>query len=338
MSAMTRASRSAAGRAAVGLGAIALALLVPLLPADAQSTRQVPTVGFVGPPTDPSEARFQAGFIRGLQELGYVPGQTIRVDIRSFRSRDQIRGAFEELVRQKVDVIFVGPPFLAVAARQVTQDIPIVCGSCGDPVENGLTASLASPGGNITGLASLSAELIGKQFELMKELFPGVSRHAAFVFPGNPGIRATSRALDAAGRNLGLEIQRVEVRGPGDFEGAFRSAARGGAGVVVLQDDPMLRPAVTQIAALALKHRLPVSTGLLEMVEAGALMSYGPDRVDLYRRAAGFVDRILKGARPGQLPWEQATKLDLVLNLKTARALGLAIPQPFLLRVDRVIE
>jgi putative ABC transport system substrate-binding protein len=338
MTTMPRASRFAAGRAAAGLSAIALVLLVPLLPAVAQSARQVPTVGFVGPPTDPSEVRFQDGFIRGLQELGYVPGQTIRVDIRSFTSRDQIRGAFEELVRQKVDVIFVGPPFLAVAARQVTQDIPIVCGSCGDPIENGLAVSLASPAGNVTGLASLSAELIGKQFELMKELFPAVSRHAAFVFPGNPGIRATSRALDAAGRNLGLEIQRIEIRGPGDFESAFRSAARGGAGVVVLQDDPMLRPAATRIAALALKHRLPVSTGLLEVVEAGALVSYGPDRVDLYRRAAGFVDRILKGARPGQLPWEQATKLSLVLNLKTARALGVTVPQAFVLRAERIIE
>jgi putative ABC transport system substrate-binding protein len=244
----------------------------------------------------------------------------------------------EELVRRKVDVIFVGQPFLAVAARRVTREIPIVCGSCGDPVENGLTVSLASPAGNVTGLASLSAELIGKRLELMKELFPGISRHAVFVFPGNPGIRVTSKALDAAGRNLGLEIQRIEIRGPGDFEGAFRSAARGGAGTVVLQDDPLLRPAATRIAELALKHRLPVSTGVLEVVEAGALMSYGPDRVDLYRRAAGFVDRILKGARPGDLPWEQATKLSLVLNLRTARALGVVVPQPFVLRADRIIE
>lgn len=335
---MTRLPRSAGGRAAFGLGALALAVLAALGPADAQPTPRVPVVGFVGQPTDPSEARFQDGFIRGLHELGHVPGQTIQLDVRSYTSRDQVQGVLEELVRRKVDVIFVGQPFLAVAARRVTREIPIVCGSCGDPIENGLTVSLASPAGNVTGLASLSAELIGKRLELMKELFPGISRHAVFVFPGNPGIRVTSKALDAAGRNLGLEIQRIEIRGPGDFEGAFRSAARGGAGTVVLQDDPLLRPAATRIAELALKHRLPVSTGVLEVVEAGALMSYGPDRVDLYRRAAGFVDRILKGARPGDLPWEQATKLSLVLNLRTARALGVVVPQPFVLRADRIIE
>lgn len=289
-------------------------------------------------PTDSSEARWQDGFVRGLHELGYVPGQTILVETRSYTTGDQLKGVLEEFVRRKVDVIFVGQPFVAVAAQQATREIPIVCGSCGDPTENGLAVSLARPGGNVTGLASLSAELIGKRLELMKELFPGVMRHAVFVFPRNPGIRATSRALDAAGRKLGLEIQRVEIRGPGDFEGAFRSAAKGGAGTVLLQDDPLLRFSMTQIAELALKHRLPVSTGLVEVVEAGAFMAYGPDRVDLYRRAAGFVDRILKGARPEDLPFEQATKLGLVLNLKTARALGVMIPQSFVLRADRIIE
>jgi putative tryptophan/tyrosine transport system substrate-binding protein len=335
---MTRLERSAARLAALGLVALALALPAAPLPGGAQPARPVPTVGFVGLPTDPSEARFQDGFVRGLRELGYVPGQTIRLDVRSYRTRDQVPAVLQELVRQKVDVIFVGQPFLAIAAKEVTRDIPIVCGSCGDPTENGLTPSLASPTGNVTGLATLSAELIGKRLELMKELFPGVARHAVFVFPGNPGIGATAAALDGAGRMLGLELQRLEIRGTRDFESAFRTAVRGGAGTVVLQDDPLLRAAAPRIAELALKNRMPVSTGLLEVVEAGALMSYGPDRVDLYRRAAGFVDRILKGARPRELPWEQATKLSLVLNLKTARALGVTLPQPIVLRADRVIE
>jgi putative ABC transport system substrate-binding protein len=334
---MTRFPRSAAGRAALGLGTLVLAFLTPLVP-DAQPARRVPTIGFVGLPDDPSESRWQDGFARGLHELGYVPGRTILVEVRSYTTADQLREVLEDFVRRKVDVIFVGQPFAALAARRATRDIPIVCGSCGDPTENGLAVSLANPGGNVTGLASLSAELIGKRLELMKELFPSVSRHAVFVFPGNPGIRATSTALDAAGGKLGLEIQRVEIRGPGDFEGAFRSAVRGGAGTVVLQDDPLLRLARTQIAELALKHRLPVSAGVVELAEAGALMAYGPDRVDLYRRAAGFVDRILKGARPGELPFEQATKLGLVLNLKTARALGVRVPQSFVLRADRIIE
>jgi putative tryptophan/tyrosine transport system substrate-binding protein len=331
-------SRRVARRAALGLAALALALPVWVAPGRAQPARPVPTVGFVGLPTDPAEARFQDGFVRGLQELGYAPGRTIRLDVRSYRTRDEVPAVLEGLVRQKVDVIFVGQPFLALAAREATRDIPIVCGSCGDPTENGLAPSLASPAGNVTGVASLSAELIGKRLELMKELFPGVARHAVFVFPANPGIRATAAALDGAGRTLGLELQRVEIRGSRDFERAFRAAAQAGAGTVVLQDDPLLRAAAPRIAELGLKHRLPVSTGLLELVEAGALMAYGPDRVDLYRRAAGFVDRILKGARPRELPWEQATKLSLVLNMRTARALGVTVPEPFVLRADRIID
>lgn len=327
-------------RTAVRAGVLALALVLPVPPvtAGAQPVRKVPTIGYVGLPGDPSESRWQDGFARGLQELGYVPGKTIVIEVRGYTTGDELRRALDEFVRRKVDVIFVGQPFTALAARRATRDIPIVCGSCGDPTENGLAVSLARPGGNVTGLASLSAELIGKRLALMKELFPGVSRHAVFVFPANPGIGATSRALDAAGRTLGLEIQRVEIRGAGDFESAFRAAARGGAGTVLLQDDPLLRSASAQIAQLALKYRLPVSTGVLEVVEAGALMAYGPDRVDLYRRAAEFVDRILKGARPGELPFEQATKLGLVLNLKTARALGVTIPPSFALRADRLIE
>jgi putative tryptophan/tyrosine transport system substrate-binding protein len=321
-----------------GVLALALVVLVPPATAGAQPVRKVPTIGYVGLPSDPSEPRWQDGFARGLQELGYVLGQTIVIEVRGYTTGDELRRALDEFVRRKVDVIFVGQPFTALAARRATSDIPIVCGSCGDPVENGLAVSLARPGGNVTGLASLSAELIGKRLELMKELFPGVSRHAVFVFPANPGTRATLGVLDSAGRALGLEIQRIEIRAVGDFESAYRAAARGGAGTVLLQDDPMLRSAGARIGELGVKYRLPVSTGVLEVAEAGALMAYGPDRVDLYRRAAEFVDRILKGARPGELPFEQATKLGLVLNLKTARALGITIPPSFALRADRVIE
>lgn len=170
---MTGLPRSAPGRAALGLGALALAFLTPLLPADAQPARRVPTIGFVGLPTDPSEARWQDGFARGLHELGYVPGQSILVDVRSYTTGDQLQGVLEEFVRRKVDVIFVGQPFVALAARRATRDIPIVCGSCGDPTENGLAVSLASPGGNVTGLASLSAELIGKRLESDEGAVPG---------------------------------------------------------------------------------------------------------------------------------------------------------------------
>ncbi len=324
----------------LGLFALALVLFASLVPADAQPTAKVPRVGYLGVPNEPAEASpWRAAFVRGLRDLGYVPGQNIVVDVRRWTTDDQLRRILNELVRLKVDVIFVGPPFAAMAAKQATKDIPIVCGSCGDPVENGLAVSLARPGGNLTGLASLSAELIGKRVELLKQMLPGVSRVSVFLFPANPGTRPTLRALDAAGRTLGIEMQRVEIRVAGDFDNGFLSAATGGAGAVLLQDDPLTRSARTQIAELALKHRLPVSTGLPEVAEAtGVLVAYGPDRLDMARRAARFVDKILKGAKPEDLPFEQATKLDLVVNLKTAKALGLTVPHSFLLRADRVIE
>ena len=318
--------------------ALALVVLASLLPAAAQPVGRVPTLGYVGLPHEPTEPRFRDGFVRGLGELGYVPGQTIVVETRTYATSDELHKVLKEFVGRKVDVIFVGQPLLALAAKQATRDIPIVCGSCGDPTENGLAVSLARPGGNVTGLASLSAELIGKRLELIKELLPGVSRLAVFLFPANPGTRPTLKVLDAAGPTLGLELQRIEIRGPGDFENAFRSAARSGAGAVVLQDDPLLRSAGARIAELALKHRLLVSAGVSELAESGAFMAYGPDRVELYRRAARFVDRILKGARPGDLPFEQATKFSLVLNLRTAKALGVTVPPSLLSRADRLIE
>lgn len=323
------------------LGALALALILfaSLVPADAQSARTVPKVGYLGLPAElPAGSERRDAFVRGLRDLGYVPGQNIIVEVRHWTTEGQLRQVLSELVRLKADVIFVGPPFVAMAAKRATKDIPIVCGSCGDPVENGLAASLARPGGNLTGLASLSAELIGKRVQLLKELFPGISRVAVFLFPANPGTGPTLRALDAAGRTLRVEMQRVEIRGADDFDKAFRSAATLGAGAVVVQDDPLTVPARTQIAELALKHRLPVFTGIPDVAEAGALIAYGPDRNDMFRRAAVFVDKILRGAKPADLPFEQPTKLDLVLNLKTAKALGVTIPPSFLLRADRLIE
>jgi len=316
---------------------LASVLAAPLV-TEAQPIRKVPTIGYVGLPNEPSEPRWRDGFERGLRDHGYVPGQNIAIEVRTYTTRDGLLRAFDEIIRQKVDVIFVGQPLLAVAGREATRDIPIVCGSCGDPTENGLAVSLARPGGNVTGLASLSAEIIAKRLELVKELFPGVSRVAVFLFPANPGTRATSRALDAAGRSMALDIRRFDIRGAGDFETAFRAAARDRASAVVLQDDPLLRTVSSQIGALALKHRLPVSAGVFELAESGALMAYGPDRVDLYRRAVGFVDKILKGARPADLPFEQATKFGLIRNLKTARALGITIPVSLLARADQVIE
>ena len=322
----------------VGALAFAIVFFGSLDLAGAQPVGKVPTVGYLSLANDPEESRRREGFARGLRDLGYVLGQSIVVDVRGYTTADQLRQTLNDLVRLKVDVIFVGPPVAARAAKQATGDIPIVCGTCGDPVATGLAASLTKPGGNVTGLASLSAELIGKRVELMKELLPGTPRLAVFLYPANPGTPPTLTALEAASRTLRIELQRIDIRAASDFENAFRASAASGAGGVVLQDDPLTRSARVQIAQLALKHRLPVSAGLPEVAESGALIAYGPDRVDLYRRAAGLVDRILKGAKPADLPFEQATKFEMVLNLKTAKSLSVTIPQSFLLRADRVIE
>jgi putative ABC transport system substrate-binding protein len=232
----------------------------------------------------------------------------------------------------------VGSPAQAFAARAASKSIPIVCGSCGDPVDNGLVASLARPGGNVTGLASLSAELIAKRVELLKETIPGLSRVAVLLYPGNPGTRLTLRALDVAGGALDIEAHHLEVRNAADFEKVFQLAATAGAGAVLVPDDPLSVNERTRIAELALKHRLPAVAGHTQIAEAGVMMAYGPNRIDLYRRAATLVDKILKGAKPGDLPIEQPTKFELVINLKTAKALGVAIPQMVLLRADQVID
>ena len=324
----------------IGL-AVILTLGLILMPraVEAQQPGKVPRVGYlgVGPPECKLNPLSEA-FYQGFRDLGYIPGQNITVDRRCHSTADEMRKVLSEFVDRKVDVILVGNPAAALAARTATRDIPIVCGSCGDPLENGLVASLARPGGNVTGLASQSAELIGKRLELLREAVPGVSRVAALLNPDNPGTRSTLRALDSAGRAAGIEIQRVEFRNVGDFETAFRSAATARADAVLIQDDPYAFAGRMRIAELALKHRLPAVAGLPDSAEAGALMVYGPSRIDLFRRAAGFIDKILKGAKPADLPIEQPTKYDLVINLKTAKALGLTIPQTLLLRADQVIE
>jgi putative tryptophan/tyrosine transport system substrate-binding protein len=323
----------------VSAAALVLLLSGSWLVAEVRPAGKVPRVGYilVGPPECKLAPRDEA-FYQSLRELGYLPGQNITVDRRCFSTGDEMRKVVREVVDRKVDVIFVGAPALALAARTATRDIPIVCGSCGDPLENGLVASLARPGGNVTGLASQSAELIGKRVELLREAVPGVSRLAALLNPDNPGTRPTLTALDAAGRALGIEIQRVEFRNVGDFDRALRSVATGGAGAVLVQEDPHALAARMQIAEFALRHRLPAVAGVPELAEAGVLMAYGPSRIDLYRRAAAFVAKILKGANPGDLPIEQPTKYDLVINLKTATAIGLTLPPSLLLQADRVVQ
>ena len=283
------------------------------------------------------DGRYNA-FEQGMRDLGYVPGRTITIDFRCHAKPEEMRAIATEAVRSKVDVIVVGTPAMAMAARTITGEVPIVCGSCGDPVDNGLVANLARPGGNVTGLASLSAELMGKRLEVARELAPGVKRIAVLINPDNPGTRANIDALNEASRALGLELSYAEFRSAAEVQRAFGEAAALRPGVVLVQDDPYALVGRAQIAALGIQHKLPTIAGTIEAGEAGVLVIYGPNRQDLFRRAAGFVDRILKGAKPATLPFEQPSKFELIVNLKTAAALGITMPPALVLRADRTIR
>jgi putative ABC transport system substrate-binding protein len=319
--------------------ACAAALALAACAAAAQSPHRAPRIAYLGFLGEPAERPpMREAFVRGLREHGLDPDRHVELTVRRYASNAELRVALQEILPLGPSVIFVGPPQSARLATQIAPGIPVVCGSCGDPVENGLAASLARPGGNVTGLASLSAELIGKRVGLLQELFPGRLRLAVLVFPANPGTPATLKALHAVAGQAGVELQRMEIRVEADLDSAFRLAAEKGVRAVVLQDDPSLRTASARIVALSLQHRLPVSTGLPELVEEGVFMGYGPDRAEMAQRAAAFVDKILKGAKAAELPFEQASKLDLVMNMKTARALGVAVPASYLLRANRVIE
>ena len=298
--------------------------------------QKLPTVGY------PSfialkDDRYYEAFLAGLRDRGYVPQRNILVK-HVHHAPEQTESVIRGMVREKVDIIFAGVPIRAVAAKAITREIPIICASCGDPLAFGLVQSLARPGGNVTGIASLSVELIGKRLELLREAMPAVSRVAVITFPNNPGTALTLQALDAVKRRGGLSFTVVHVRVIGDFDKAFREAANAKAEAVFLQDDPLITPAQAQIAQLGMKYRVPIFVSEGEWVKAGMLIAYGPDRLDLFRRAATFVDRILKGQKPGDLPFEQPTKLDLVINLKNAKELGLTIPTSLTIRADRVIQ
>ena len=279
-----------------------------------------------------------AALVEGLRQLGYVVNKTIVVDRTCYRTVDELHSVLRTNIERKPDVIVIGSPGGALAARAVTGQIPIVCTSCGDPLDNGLVASLARPGGNVTGLASLSAELIGKRFELIREMLPRTTRVAAFINPDNPGTRATLAAFEQAKRRFPMEVLTFEFRSAADFPKAFQSAADEKAGVVLLQDDPFTYAGRAQIAELGLRHRLPTIAGLAEVALAGGLVAYGPDRKELYRRGATFVDKVLRGANPAELPIEQPVQFELIVNARTARALNLELPKSFVLRADRIIR
>jgi putative ABC transport system substrate-binding protein len=320
-----------------GTGAV---LLAAPLGVEGQPER-VFRIGILGnfPLTDPEGARLWGGFIEGLRELGYVEGRNIRIEHRSSEGKfERLADLAADLVRLQVDVIVTGGPPAPLAAKQATSTIPVVFTVSGDPVAEGLVASLARPGGNITGLASISGDVVGKQLALLKEAAPKVSRVAVLQNPSNETHTLILREAEGAARALGVQLRIARARTPPEIDAAFaamRSQRVGGA--LVLRDAFFLAQR-TQIAALATKSRLPVMYGFREQAEAGGLMAYGASVPHMYRHAATYVDKILKGAKPADLPVEQPTKFELVINLKTAKALGLTIPQSLLLRADEVIK
>jgi putative tryptophan/tyrosine transport system substrate-binding protein len=314
-------------------------LAPPFASALAQESARIATVGFLLMTTGPDNDSVLAIVRWKLAELGYVEGQNIRFEYRGANGQvDRLPSLAEELVHLNVDVIVAVATPEVQAAQQATRKIPIVMVAVVDPVATGFVASLARPGGNITGLSLLSAELSGKRLELLKEVVPGVSRVAVLWNPTNPSNVLQLGATKAAAQALGVQLHPLEVRGPQDVESAFQAATRGRAGALIALDDPLIITYRTRIVALAAKNRLPAMYGLTGYAKAGGLITYGPNIPDLFRQAAVFVGKILKGAKPTDLPVEQPTKFELVINLKTAKALGLAIPESILLRADEVIR
>jgi len=314
-------------------------LLAAPLAAEAQQPGNVPRVGILLL-SDASKQTVGNPFREGLRELGYVEGRTIAIEYRVAEGKEErFPDLASELVHLKVDVIFAAVAAAVRAAQRATTSIPIVT-VVNDPVGAGFVASVARPGGNVTGLSMMSPEVVGKQLELLREVVPKLSRVAVLANPANPGSAPQLRNAQVVARALGMRLQLLEARSPSEIDGAFAAITKERAGALIVLVDPTLaRPAQRErIAALAARRRLPTVFALKLHVDAGGLMSYGADIFYLYRRTAIYVDKILKGAKPSDLPIEQATKFELTINLKTAKTLGLSIPQSLLQRADHVIE
>jgi ABC-type uncharacterized transport system substrate-binding protein len=318
----------------VGLG---LALLAPFA-AEAQPPSKVPRIGLLGTGTPADTAPRLDAFRQALRELGYVEGQTIQIESRWAEGRlDRFPGFAAELVELKVDVIFAVTSPAALAAKRATGTIPIVFATAADPVGSGLVASIAHPGGNVTGLSLLAPEMVARQMQLLKEAVPRAMRVAVLSNPANRYTALMVKEMEAAARSLGLRVELLGVREPGALDGAFSAVTRERPGALFVLFDPMLFAHRIRIAEFANRNRLPAMYPHREYAEAGGLMAYGTDLRENFRRAATYVDKILKGAKPADLPVEQPTKFELVVNLTTAKTLGLTIPPSLLARADEVI-
>lgn len=324
------------------MGVVAVILLLtlaivasPSVGSAEQPHGNTPRIGFLGDaPSFLTEA-----FQQGLRELGYVEGQNVAIERRAPEwKQERLPELAAELVRMKVDVIVTANTRATEAARQATSMIPVVFTVSGDPVAEGLVASLARPGGNLTGLSTIGPELVGKQIEMLKAIVPKSARVAVLQNPTQPSHAGTVRQAEIAARALGVQLQVLQARTPSEIEAAFATMSSQRAGGVLVLRDAEFRAHRAQIVALAAKRRIPAVYGLREEAEAGGLLAYGASVPELFRRAATYVDKILKGAKPGELPVEQPSRFELVINLRTAKALGLMIPSALLAQADQVIQ
>jgi len=305
----------------------------------AQAPAKVRRIGLLSLYSPSVTALWHQAFRLGLRDLGWVDGKNINIEYRYAEDRrDRLPDLAADVVRLKVDLIVASSTPEAQAARDATREIPIVMVIPGDPVASGLIESLARPGGNVTGLASMSPQLAGKRLELLKEIVPKLSRVGVLWNPQSEVSKLQWKEIELPARQLGVELHSLEVRSPDEFDKAFENANRARVGALVLFAAPVITTNLKRIADFAAKSRLPSMFQFSYFADAGGLVAYGPDRNDLYRRAATYVDKILKGAKPADLPVEQPTRFELVINLKTAKAIGITIPQSVLFRADRVIE
>jgi len=319
-----------------------LLLTVVLLTAclvEAQQPGKAPRIGFLSPFSPSATAIWLQAFRQGLQDLGWVEGKTISIEYRYAEGRnDRLPDLAADLVRLKVDILVTSVTPDALAAKSATKTIPIVMAAAGDPVASGLVDSLARPGGNITGLSQMNPDLAGKRLELLKEIVPKISRVAVFWNPQDQMSTISWNELQPPARSLGVQLYSIEIRSSSDFDKAFEDATMARVGALAIMPAPVFVTNLNRIADLAAKSRLPSIFHVKEFVDSGGLVAYGTDRSELFRRAAIYVDKILKGTKPADLPIEQPTKFELMINLKTAKQIGVTIPPSVLYRADKVIK
>ena len=339
MQSLSKSAREIVSKRIIGV-ALSAMLLALCLPAEAQQQpKKIYRIGYLWPTRPTSPDLGTDAFRQGLRELGYIEGRNIVIEFRFADGKvDRLPALAAELVQLKVDIfVAVGGPSVQ-AAKKATETIPIVMTNSGDPVDQGFVASLARPGGNITGLSSLTTDLAGKRLELLKETIPTLARVAVLWHPDSIGSTLAWKESQLAARQLGLKLQSLEVRGRADLDGVFRAATKERSQAIVALRSPVIAIERKLIADLAIRNRLPTLYDDRAYVEAGGFMSYGTNQTELYRRAAVYVDKILKGTNPADLPVEQPMKFEFIINLKTAKQIGLTIPPNVLARADRVIR